>query len=335
MAYLYKRKNIYYIIKKEKGIIVYSRSTGKEKRKDANEDLKDYYRNEYDIIVKSKDIICSKFKDEYMNILRNIRSEKTLVSISSAFNVFIRGIGDKELKDYTQKEIDIFMSRNSLWTAARIRRTLNPAWKLAIKWGYTKKNPWEHTIKIKLPESEPKFITKEQYLKLISIIDNEVLKDIITFASHTGLRQMEIIRLKPRHIDMDKKIITVLSTKEERTKAGKTRYVELHDSLIPIVEKYKAQDFLFLNPVNNKPYAPKTLWENFKKYTDKAKFKDICFHSLRSTYGMWLLEAGVNLKFISQQLGHSSIAVTEKHYAKYIPNKYYGEVNKIKISSQE
>jgi len=40
---------------------------------------------------------------------------------------------------------------------------------------------------------------------------------------------------------------------------------------------------------------------------------------LRDTFGSWLVSCGVPLLYVSRQLGHSSIAVTEKHYAKWIP----------------
>ena len=40
---------------------------------------------------------------------------------------------------------------------------------------------------------------------------------------------------------------------------------------------------------------------------------------LRDTFGSWLVSCAVPLLYVSRQLGHSSIAVTEKHYAKWIP----------------
>ncbi|WP_407929326.1 tyrosine-type recombinase/integrase [Alicyclobacillus fructus] len=39
------------------------------------------------------------------------------------------------------------------------------------------------------------------------------------------------------------------------------------------------------------------------------------FHGLRHTHATWLLESGVDLKVVSERLGHSSITVTADIYA--------------------
>ena len=39
---------------------------------------------------------------------------------------------------------------------------------------------------------------------------------------------------------------------------------------------------------------------------------------LRDTFASQLLTAGIGLKYISRQLGHSSVVTTERHYAKWV-----------------
>ena len=41
----------------------------------------------------------------------------------------------------------------------------------------------------------------------------------------------------------------------------------------------------------------------------------VSFHGLRHTHATWLLESGVDLKVVSERLGHSSITVTADIYA--------------------
>ena len=41
--------------------------------------------------------------------------------------------------------------------------------------------------------------------------------------------------------------------------------------------------------------------------------------SLRHSYASILLSEGVNVLYVSRQLGHASTAITEKHYTRWIP----------------
>jgi len=43
---------------------------------------------------------------------------------------------------------------------------------------------------------------------------------------------------------------------------------------------------------------------------------------LRDSYGSWLLSVGIPLHYISKQLGHAGTQVTERHYARWIPEGY-------------
>jgi integrase len=42
----------------------------------------------------------------------------------------------------------------------------------------------------------------------------------------------------------------------------------------------------------------------------------------RDSFGSWLLTSGIPIAYISKQLGRSTIAITEKLYAKLIGNDY-------------
>jgi len=46
---------------------------------------------------------------------------------------------------------------------------------------------------------------------------------------------------------------------------------------------------------------------------------------LRDTFASWLLSLGVQLGYVSRQLGHADVAVTAKHYAKWVEGDAYRE----------
>jgi integrase/recombinase XerD len=57
---------------------------------------------------------------------------------------------------------------------------------------------------------------------------------------------------------------------------------------------------------------------------ERAGIEDVCFmksHRLRDTFAVELLIKGVPLEDVSKLLGHKSILVTERHYAKWVKGR--------------
>jgi integrase len=68
--------------------------------------------------------------------------------------------------------------------------------------------------------------------------------------------------------------------------------------------------------------------DNFRRRTwgrilERAGLEGIALKDLRDTYASHLLTAGVQLGYVSAQLGHADVAVTAKHYAKWCGGDTY------------
>jgi site-specific recombinase XerD len=46
---------------------------------------------------------------------------------------------------------------------------------------------------------------------------------------------------------------------------------------------------------------------------------DITIHTLRKTFTSWLVQGGASLQEVKELLGHSTVQITEKHYADLAP----------------
>ena len=77
----------------------------------------------------------------------------------------------------------------------------------------------------------------------------------------------------------------------------------------------------FLNPDN--------VWKWFKKLLKQANLPDVRFHDLRHGAATVLLAAKVDLKVVSELLGHSSVAITADIYAHVLPEMQQEVVNKM------
>jgi len=141
-----------------------------------------------------------------------------------------------------------------------------------------------------------------------------------------GARVQEIIDLTPSMVRTDNPCTVKLIGK-----GSKARIVPLLDNQVTLLKAYMEEKKLFEPYANKYPLFCNSKKEkltragiNFilKKYVESAREKDavlmpenLSCHSLRHSKAMHLLQAGVNLVYIRDILGHSSIQVTE-HYAK-------------------
>lgn len=80
------------------------------------------------------------------------------------------------------------------------------------------------------------------------------------------------------------------------------------------------------------------LFNAFKRILKQANIPSLPIHSLRHTHAVLLLEAGNEMKFIQERLGHGSYQITAdvySHISKRIDEKsmnkseeYFNEINK-------
>ena len=90
---------------------------------------------------------------------------------------------------------------------------------------------------------------------------------------------------------------------------------------IPIADNIK--DYLlsergrgtFLLPGCKKPYVePRTLQNRFHAILSNAGIKNANFHTLRHTFATRCIEQGMDVKCLSEILGHSSVSITLNRY---------------------
>ena len=85
--------------------------------------------------------------------------------------------------------------------------------------------------------------------------------------------------------------------------------------LIPILKEYKQDDkyFIFTNDVSI-PKVPRALEKYFDSILKIIGIKHQNFHSLRHTFATRLREQKVDIKVISELLGHSDWRTTQSIY---------------------
>ena len=173
----------------------------------------------------------------------------------------------------------------------------------------------------------------EHYL-LIHCEEDTCLGILIAF--HTGIRIGELSALTWHDIDLKEGLIyirkSLLRVKDENVgqspdhkmtqivkQSPKTldsaRTVPLPEKLMPLLRQYKKKVSLYVVSGVKKPWAePRTIQYRFKNILKKCGIEYFNFHMLRHAFATRCVSIGLDIKSLSEILGHSSIQITLNLY---------------------
>ena len=189
------------------------------------------------------------------------------------------------------------------------------------------------------------YLTVEEIKTFFSVIDTTTVKGrrdlvLLSLLYDGGLRLSELLEVKILDLRLNENpIVTVLG------KGRKNRSIPIMENTKELLLQYiNNNDFvntsyLFSNSKKEKLNS-RTIQKIIEKYIKLAKIdKKISPHSLRRSRAMHLLEAGVNIIYIRDFLGHESITTTEIYARaneeikrKAIQNAYSIETNNSETS---
>ena len=180
-------------------------------------------------------------------------------------------------------------------------------------------------------------LSSEEQQKLVHYLNenNNRYTNGIMICLFTGLRIGELCALKWSNIDLKNETITVDSTIQRLQKNNdnkiKTHLVfsspksQSSFRTIPIptiiVERLKeikpmdcAPEQFVLTGSEHKYIEPRTMQNRFKKCLLETEIESVNFHCLRHTFATRCVELGVDIKVLSEILGHSSVKITLDRY---------------------
>lgn len=143
-----------------------------------------------------------------------------------------------------------------------------------------------------------------------------ILRDIavIELLFSTGMRISELCSLKPADIDLQQKDILIYG------KGAKERKIQIgNNDVVSILCEYQREFHTEINKCNyffvnrlKKRMSEQSVREMINKYASLADIDlHITPHMFRHSFATYLLEADVDIRYIQQMLGHSSINITE------------------------
>lgn len=202
--------------------------------------------------------------------------------------------------------------------------SLNTFFEWLIQRGYVNKNPIKVVSRPKNnTEHKVSYLTKAEINKLFRAIDrepNKVIsmrdKTVISLALATGLRVSALVNINIDDIDLENNVINVI---EKRQKVRSISIGENIKSMLAEWIEVREDEFgdinsqaLFLSQKKNR-LSSDAVADILTKYCDEAEIKRITPHKLRASAACALAKAGVPVKAIAKQLGHSNTQVTMRY----------------------
>jgi site-specific recombinase XerD len=155
--------------------------------------------------------------------------------------------------------------------------------------------------------------------KILKNVSNVKHKSMLSIIYGGGLRIGEVLNLKASDI-----ISKTMQVRVIQGKGKKDRYTLLSNNTLELLreyfKEYKPKNYLFEGQFGGK-YSPSSLLNVLDEALAKSGVPKLGgLHILRHSFATQLLEAGTDIRFIQELLGHNSSKTTEIYT--HVSNKY-------------
>ena len=217
-------------------------------------------------------------------------------------------------------------------TLHNIHGIIHKALKQAVSIGYIKSNPAGACVLPKVQRKELHPLDEKQTKAFVQAIENDPFQRLFLVALFTGMREGELLGLCKDKLNLKNGSLVVCQQLQLHKgayvlmppKNGKSRTVPLAPFVVDILKsqlKEQAENrlkagplwedsgFVFTNEIGQH-IKRQTLYRHFKKAVEAIGAPSVRFHDLRHSYAVAALRAGDDVKSVSENLGHASVAFT-------------------------
>lgn len=263
--------------------------------------------------MSTRTIVPREFEQSYQQLRQALKiagfSQKTIKSylhynldLWRFTNKSPRLITTQDIRDYVERMVDRNLAHSSINLAIN-----------AIKFYFERM--WRRNVSVsirylKKEKKLPTVLTKEEVRQIIAQIANEKHRLLVQLLYGCGLRVGEAVRLRKGDILLERGLVHV-----RQGKGAKDRYSMLPASLRLTLECHTAEGLPadYLCPSNRGGHLTENSVQKIIEHAaQKAGIrKDISAHTFRHSFATHLLEAGTDIRYIQELLGHAKLATTQ------------------------
>lgn len=276
--------------------------------------------------------------DEWLKSKEEIVKPSTYLKYDFIINKYlISYFKNFKIKNIKNKDILIFFDSEKIKElSSSTKNLIYVVLSSSIKYGINKKYCKNFNIKqlnFKTNKKENNYLTiAEQNLLEKHIKNNINIRNLLILTTlYSGTRIGEICSLKWKDIDFINNTINIrrtvqrISCKNDNLKTkltvdipktkNSTRLIPIPEFVISLLKNYRNVNtnyYVFTN--TNIPKDPRSVEKYFTNLLEKLNIRHLKFHSLRHTFATRLREQKVDIKVISELLGHSDWKITQDIY---------------------
>jgi integrase len=251
-------------------------------------------------------------------------------------------IGEKRMVDLTpmdcQKIINRLAEESKTRTAVMVFNMLKKALRKAVELGYLVKNPMDIVVKPRDRAKERPALSIEQAAVFLKAAQSDSFYSFFSFLLLTGARPEEAQGLKWEDVDLQDKTVSIRRSMKRVPGGGwafgelKTvtsqRNLDLGERLTEILRRHKKEQakvrllmgedwtdngLVFTNKAGN-PVDTSHARKHLSSILARTGLPEIRLYDLRHSHGSMLLDQDVNIKAISDRLGHANTSMTVNRY---------------------
>lgn len=245
-------------------------------------------------------------------------------------------LGEFELNELTATvlqrfTVDLSEKGLSTNTVNGIITLLKTSLKRAVQVGVTEKEFSSAIVRPKPREKQVECFTKDEQKKIERYISEKKKPRLfgIILTLYTGLRIGELLALTWCDVDLKKGTLTVQKTCRDGWQSGKyikvietpktdcsMRVIPIPKQLFPHIKalKKKSKSNYVIEGKNEHGAGIRSYQNSFDLLLKRLKLPHKGFHSLRHTFATRALECGMDIKTLSEILGHKNPTITLKRY---------------------
>ena len=259
--------------------------------------------------------------------------EKTLKAYKIDLNQFLTKYNSYVINDVSPKVLEEYIGNlHKMYNPKTVKRKIASLKAFFHYLEYREtidKNPFN---KIQLRFREPVILPKTIPLRTVEMFLSTIYKErknakteykrknalrdiaVAELLFSTGIRISELCNLKDSDVNLDDGMLLIYGKgdKERRIQISNADVISiLKEYRITFLSEIKQANHFFVNQ-NGTALSDQAIRRMINKYTDVALIEQhITPHMFRHTFATSLLEADVDIRYIQEMLGHSSINITE------------------------